>query len=105
QTGQPLDLVPLPGTSVAFLLLRQLGAQHAQDTYSIYRTSDGGADWTQAFTGLPSFNGIAIGTTRATRGGPDLWAWDDTALYRSVAGAAFAAVPGVTGTVRTVDLS
>jgi hypothetical protein len=101
-TGQPLRLAPIPGTAAAYLLLRQLGPQHSEDTYSMYRTTDGGANWAQVSTALPAFNGIAVG---GGRGGLQLWAWDDSALYRSANGAAFTAVSGVKGAVRTVDLS
>ena len=100
-SGQPLDLETLAGSPVAFLLMRQL-AGTGQDIYSIYQTTNGGASWTQAFTGLPHFVGMTVGFGRQ---GPEIWAWTDTTLYRSAGGAAFAAVPGVSGAVRTVDLS
>ncbi len=101
-TGQPLQLVPIPLTKRALLLFRQLGATPAQNTYSIYATTDAGTSWTQAFSALPAFNGMTIDTDGA---GTSIWAWTDTALYRSVGGGAFVAVPGVSGAVRTVDVS
>lgn len=100
-SGQPLELETVPATRAAFLLLRQL-AGTGQDMYSIYSTTDAGAKWTQAFSGLPHFTGITVGTGRS---GLEIWAWTDTALYRSTGGAPFAVVPGVSGMVRTVDLS
>lgn len=100
-SGQPLQLEPLPATRVAFVLLRQL-AGTGQDVYSIYQTTDAGAHWAQLFSGLPRFVGMTVG---AGRGGLAIWAWTDTTLYRSVAGATFAPVPDVSGAVRTVDLS
>ena len=99
-TGQPLELVPMPGTTTAFLLLRQLGP--AGDTYSIYATSDAGTTWVQSFTSLPDFAGMRLGVGPR---GISIWAWTSTALYRSVGGAPFATVPGVRGAIRTVDLS
>jgi hypothetical protein len=100
-TGQPMELVPIAGTPAAFLLFRQL-AGTGDDMYSIYQTTDAGADWTQLFTALPAFNGMTADVTRA---GFTIWAWTDSALYRSVGGTAFAKVSGVSGAVRTVDLS
>jgi len=105
-TGQPVELIPAPaapapsaGKAAALLLFRQLGA--TQDTYSIYATSDG-VSWTRAFTSLPAFVGMTVG---AGRTGTSIWAWTATALYRSVDGAPFAVVPGVSGAIRAVDLS
>ncbi|MBV9097333.1 MAG: VWA domain-containing protein [Frankiaceae bacterium] len=100
-SGQPLDLEVVPGTPAAFVLLRQLEGTN-EDLYSIYQTTDAGASWTQAYTGLPKFSGMTVGFSGA---GPTIWAWTDSGLYRSVAGAPFAAVPGVSGAVRTVDVS
>jgi hypothetical protein len=101
-TGQPLELAPVPFTKEALLLFRQLGPTPAQNMYSIYVTSDAGANWKPMFTGLPSFDGM---TVAAGRGGLAIWAWTDAALFRSVGGAAFATVPGVSAAVRTVDVS
>jgi len=100
-SGQPLQIEPIAATRAAFLLLRQF-AGTGQDVYSIYSTADAGANWAQAFGGLPRFGGIAVGIGRR---GLEIWGWTDTALYRSLGGAPFAAVPGVSGAVRTVDLS
>ncbi|MDQ1685467.1 MAG: hypothetical protein QOC82_2204 [Frankiaceae bacterium] len=100
-TGQPLDLETVAGSPVAFLLFRQL-AGTGQEMYSIYETTNAGTNWTQAFTGLPQFRGMTVGLGG---NGLSIWAWTDSALYRSTGGAAFAAVPGVSGPVRTVDLS
>jgi photosystem II stability/assembly factor-like uncharacterized protein len=100
RTGEPLSLAPLAGTDWAYLLLRQPGA--TQDTYTIYETRDGGGRWAPSYSNLPALAGLTVGVGRA---GVEVWTWGGAKLYRSAAGAALTAVRGVTGVVRTVDVS
>lgn len=100
-TARVIDLVPLPGSQSAYVLLRQL-AGTGQDIYSIYETTDAGANWAQVFGMQPAFEDFTLGLTGS---GIELWAWTEGTLYRSVNNQPFAPVPAISGRVRTVDVS
>jgi hypothetical protein len=97
QFGRPVAVRGF-GDAGAFLLFHTTAPQ---SDYGVYWSQDGGSHWTAVWTGLDPLTDLDIDPWR----GIEVWAWSSAAVYHGTPGkTGLAAVPGIPGPVRTVDV-